>query len=86
MPEQEHWSAFDLREYKPKDTESVEIEGEGTKTAKIGEPISVLTFNTGYGALDAKHDFFMDGGSDVNADSEEQIRRNLEDFRYNYGD
>lgn len=67
-----------LREYKPKDTESVEIEGEGTKTAKIGEPISVLTFNTGYGALDAKHDFFMDGGSDVNADSEEQIRRNLE--------
>lgn len=67
-----------LREYKPADTLEVEIEGEGTKTAKIGEPISVLTFNTGYGALDAQQDFFMDGGSGVNGESQEQIQRNLD--------
>lgn len=66
-----------LREYKPADTEVVELDGEGTKTAKIGDTVSVLTFNTGYGALDRDHDFFMDGGSDVNGDSEEQIRNNL---------
>ena len=67
-----------LREYKPADTEAVEILAEGTKTVKMGDTISLLTFNTGYGALDSEHDFFMDGGSDVNGDSEEQIMRNVD--------
>ena len=67
-----------LREYNPADTLEVEVDGEGTKTARIGEPMTVLTFNTGYGGLDADQDFFMDGGSGVNAQSEEQVMGNLE--------
>lgn len=66
-----------LREYDPADVEKVALDGEGTKTIKIGDSLSILTFNTGYGALDKDHDFFMDGGSDVNCDSEEQIKNNV---------
>ncbi|MBB5264361.1 endonuclease/exonuclease/phosphatase family metal-dependent hydrolase [Catenibacillus scindens] len=66
-----------LREYKPGDIEAVTVEGEGGKTVRFGEEITVLTFNTGYGALDAGEDFFMDGGSGVNADSVEQVNANI---------
>ena len=66
-----------LREYKPADTEKVTVEGEVTKTVKVGDSLSILTFNTGYGGLDKDHDFFMDGGTGVNCDSEEQIKNNV---------
>ena len=66
-----------LREYKPADIEAVDVADEGGKMVRFGEAITVLTFNTGYGALDSGEDFFMDGGSGVNADSVEQVNANV---------
>ena len=66
-----------LREYDPADVEEVRLEEEGSKTLSVGDSLSILTFNTGYAALDADHDFFMDGGSDVNCDSPEIVKKNV---------
>ena len=67
-----------IMEYKPKDEEEVQVSGEGSKTIQEGETVKVLTYNIGYGALDKSHDFFMDGGSDVNADSRQQVLQNMQ--------
>lgn len=66
-----------VTEYEPGDTEKLKAEGEASKTLNIGDTITLLTFNTGYAALDKDHDFFMDGGKNVNCDSEEQVINNL---------
>ncbi len=67
-----------LTEYKPNDQEELQGEGSGTKKIGIGEELTVLTYNIGYGALDHAHDFFMDGGSDVNAESKQQVLENMQ--------
>lgn len=66
-----------IREYHPASIEDIELDGQGKKTVKPGDTLTILTMNTGYAALDKAHDFFMDGGSDVNADSREQVRNNM---------
>ncbi|MBR4909791.1 MAG: endonuclease [Clostridia bacterium] len=66
-----------ITEYRPKDRESLEVTGGGTKNAVIGEEISVLTFNIGYGALGDNADFFMDGGKSVNTADKARVEQNL---------
>ena len=39
-------------EYFPEDRESLQIEGESTKTLKIGETAKIITYNLGYLSLD----------------------------------
>lgn len=45
--------------------------------SRPGDALSVLTFNIGYGGLDADTDFFMDGGSAVLATSKEKVESNI---------
>ena len=66
-----------VTEYKPNDTETVEVTGESVKDINIGEQISILTFNIGYGALGDNADFFMDGGKSVNTATEQRVNENL---------
>lgn len=54
-----------ITEYKPQDKEDLEISGEATRSLKVGDRVSVLTYNVGYGGLSATEDFFMDGGKQV---------------------
>ena len=67
-----------VREYRPKERETVKIDKNTGKKISPGQEISVLTWNTGYGALSETEDFFMDGGEKVRPDNEELITENIE--------
>ena len=64
-------------EYNPQDEEALEVTGDGTSKIRIGEPVTVMTINTGYGALGSNADFFMDGGKMVQTADEERVKYNL---------
>lgn len=68
-----------VTEYKPEDSEDVEIAlaGEEPKQTFSGESFTVLTGNVGYCALGRDSDFFMDGGSSTRPKSEETVNENL---------
>ena len=63
--------------YNPAQTEALEIIGEAALLPSVNEDITLLTFNTGYAALDKDNDFFMDGGSGVLGISEEKVNENI---------
>ena len=68
--------ALTLFEYKPADTESV-TPPDGTRTVKLGEELTVLSYNIGYAALSETEDFFMDGGEKTMPDNKELVENNL---------
>ena len=70
-----------INEYYPKENEDIKIEGKGQKSLKVGDDISLLTFNVGYCSLDKDHAFFMDGGKTVNTESEQNKIDNLEGIK-----
>lgn len=47
------------------------------KELSIGDNISVVTWNIGYGSLGANVDFFMDGGDSVYTSTKEQVLTNM---------
>ena len=47
------------------------------KELSIGDNISVVTWNIGYGSLGANADFFMDGGNSVYTSTKEQVLTNM---------
>lgn len=65
-----------IREYRPEAEEKISYPG-GSRKLEAGSSLSVLTFNTGYGGLDASEDFFMDGGKEVQPDNKEQVEANI---------
>lgn len=67
-----------VNEYKPEDVESIENFGTATKQLTPGDTVTVLTYNIGYGANDAQHDFFMDGGQTVTTESADNINDNID--------
>lgn len=66
-----------INEFNPAAKESISITNQTNKSLKTNQSISILTWNVGYASLDAKHDFFMDGGKDVNTESSKNIQNNL---------
>lgn len=64
-------------EYNPKDEETLEVDGTYTQTVSIGDTLSVLTWNIGYGGLDETADFFMDGGHSVQSADEETVKEDV---------
>ena len=71
-------SVLTIFEYRPADIETIELTGEASKEISTGDTFSVLTWNTGYGALGDNADFFMDGGSMVYTADEKRVKENLE--------
>lgn len=65
-------------EYRPEDKEDIELIGTADKTLSTGDSFTVLTWNTGYGALSDNSDFFMDGGTMVYTADKDRVQENLE--------
>lgn len=71
-----------MREYKPKDIETIKVQKNNTKLeVQKDQEISVLTWNTGYGALSETEDFFMDGGEKVRPDNQNLVRTNISEMK-----
>lgn len=66
-----------VTEYKPDAIEELSVNGKGVASVQAGDTLSVLTWNTGYGALGDNADFFMDGGSMVNTADEDRVQENM---------
>ena len=66
-----------ITDYKPEAVIQLEMQNQQQTNFPIDEPFSITTFNIGYGGLDAKEDFFMDGGTNSRASSLEQVTENL---------
>jgi len=70
------WLTID--EYKPADVEMLQVTpGARKENASLGKMISVVSMNTGYGALGREQDFFMDGGRMTRPDDASVIEKNM---------
>lgn len=77
-----------ITEYKPDDSESLEVTsgstfgknttGSAKLSPSVGDSISIVTWNLGYGSLGANADFFMDGGDSVYTSTAKQVNDNME--------
>ncbi len=67
-----------IAEYRPAGVESVIDAHEVAATLKVGDSISIVSWNCGYGALGDNADFFMDGGSSVYTADQERVEQNLQ--------
>lgn len=65
-----------IREYRPRPIESLPPPS-GARILSNKATFRVMTFNTGYAGLDKSEDFFMDGGTRVQPDSQKQVQDNL---------
>ncbi len=66
-------------EYKPAAVEGVRVDGFAREGIKAGEPVRIMTWNIGYGALGDNADFFMDGGKMVYSADKDRVMANLFD-------
>lgn len=66
-----------VTEYSPAYAELAERGAYSVKNSIQSQQLRIVTFNTGYGALGEDADFFMDGGTGVNPESQEQVKENM---------
>lgn len=66
-----------VTEYSPAHAELAERGAYSARNAIQNRQIRIVTFNTGYGALGESADFFMDGGTGVNPESQDQVKQNM---------
>ena len=65
-------------EFNPAPVEAAElVRGGGTENVKLDEPLTVLSWNIGYGGLGKYSDFFMDGGENTRSADEAQVNAYL---------
>ncbi len=69
--------AASVAEYRPADEEPAALLGRGAETPAVGQTITVLSWNMGYGGLSETADFFMDGGTGVRTQDEAQVEANV---------
>ncbi|MDR1823745.1 MAG: endonuclease/exonuclease/phosphatase family protein [Bifidobacteriaceae bacterium] len=64
-------------EYAPRSVEHLSVTGEAVAGAQLaaGGTVEVLTWNIGYAGLGAEQDFFMDGGTMVQPESQADVER-----------
>jgi len=65
------------REYKPADREPVPVSPSLSLRPVRFQPIELYSWNIGYAALDAKEDFFMDGGKGVRPAAARSVEENI---------
>ena len=65
-------------EYHPEDVENLDINGTAKATYSVGDPLTAMTWNIGYGALGDNADFFMDGGEMVKSADENRVQENMD--------
>ena len=72
---------FTVVEHRPADTETVIADHEVQAVLEAGKPLTLLSWNIGYGALGDNADFFMDGGSSVYTSEKARVESNLAGIR-----
>ncbi len=65
-----------VTEYNPSDVVTLDVNGTSDEQLNVGDTITVMTWNLGYGALGDNADFFMDGGTSVTTASKERVLEN----------
>lgn len=60
-----------------KDKEKMKINGDVTAKIDMSNELHLLTWNTGYGALDEREDCYWDGGKGVYGESKEVVKANI---------
>ena len=69
-----------VAEYKPDAVEIVSAEGWNEVVPDTGKTLTVLSWNTGYGALGDNADFFMDGGKGVKTATQARVEENMKNM------
>ena len=72
---------FTAAEYRPAETEALIPAHETDAVLETGSPLSIVSWNCGYGALGDNADFFMDGGTSVYTADRQRVEANLADIR-----
>jgi len=72
---------FTVAEYRPAATETVTADHTVDPVLETGKPLTIVTWNCGYGALGDNADFFMDGGSSVITADKARVDENLSGIR-----
>jgi len=69
-----------LVEYKPSDVQALAVGSASTesKTVKLDQSMTLLSWNIGYGGLGKDEDFFMDGGKTARPSSKEVVNTYLD--------
>ncbi len=70
-----------ILEYKPDDVEAIEPVHNDRLLTETDDIYTLLSWNIGYGSLDADDDFFMDGGKEVNSNTPEEVDHNIEEIK-----
>ncbi|NFN87315.1 endonuclease/exonuclease/phosphatase family protein [Clostridium sporogenes] len=73
-------SFMTVTDYKPKDKMKISIEGQTENKLNSKGKFSIVTFNIGYGGMDDKQDFFMDGGKGSRSSSKEKTMENINEI------
>ncbi len=66
---------------KVKDSEEIKISGKADGQINKDNPINILTWNIGYGALDERQDCYWDGGKGVDGESKETVQENVDTIK-----
>ncbi len=64
--------------YRVEDHLSLTVSGSAAEVAPVGEALTLVTYNIGFGAYSAEYSFFMDGGAHARALSEEAVIGNTD--------
>ena len=70
-----------IAEYRPAARETVIADHPAETVLKAEEPLTMVIWNIGYGALGDNADFFMDGGTSVYTADRERVQQNLAGIR-----
>lgn len=70
-----------ITEYRPAAMETVIADHPAEAVLKAGEPMTLVIWNIGYGALGDNTDFFMDGGTGVYTSDLDRVQQNLAGIR-----
>ena len=70
-----------VTEYRPQPREDALTGGCAAGSVPEDGRLRILSFNIGYGGLDASEDFLMDGGSGVGAENRDTVEGNLDGIR-----
>ena len=62
------------------DNQALTVEGSAANTLRPGGTYRALSYNIGFGAYEDDYSFFMDGGTESWAWSEERLKENLDEI------
>ena len=68
---------FTVAEYRPADTEAIVSDSGSLTRLETGKPLTIVSWNCGYGALGDNAEFFMDGGKSVYTADKDRVNSNL---------